>query len=45
MEDVTVPRLLVISPARLAGQVLLLSPPEVVIGHSDTADALSAKLS
>jgi hypothetical protein len=32
--------LVVVGPARLAGLVLPLSPPEVVIGHSDTADVV-----
>jgi hypothetical protein len=40
VDDVMIPRLLVISPTRVAGQVLLLSPPRVVIGHSDTADVV-----
>lgn len=33
-----VPRLVVIDPAELDGTALVLSRPEMVIGHSDTAD-------
>ena len=36
--DDTVPRLVVTEPSELAGLVLSLSAPELVIGHSDTAD-------
>src|ERR1700761_9086978 len=36
--DKAPPRLIVTSPAELAGHVLPLSAPELVIGHSDTAD-------
>ena len=34
------PRLVIIGPERLVGLVVALSPPEVVIGHSDTADVV-----
>jgi FHA domain len=39
-EDPGLPCLVVIGPARLVGLMLPLSPPEVVIGHSDTADVV-----
>ena len=38
--DANVPRLVVIEPADQAGLVLLLSAPQMVIGHSDTADLI-----
>ena len=38
IDDAEVSRLVVTQPEHLAGRVLPLSPPEVVIGHSDTAD-------
>jgi pSer/pThr/pTyr-binding forkhead associated (FHA) protein len=37
-DDLRVPRLVVTEPADRAGTVLPLSAPELVIGHSDTAD-------
>jgi hypothetical protein len=39
-DDPSLPCLVVVGPERLAGLVLPLSPPEVVIGHSDTADVV-----
>jgi hypothetical protein len=36
--DSEVPRLVIIGPAELASQALLLASPQLVIGHSDTAD-------
>src|SRR5450755_3240782 len=38
ISDDNVPRLVVTSPAELAGVALPLAAPELVIGHSDTAD-------
>ena len=37
-DDLDVPRLIVMHPPELQGLVLPLSRPELVIGHSDTAD-------
>ena len=38
--DVRAPRLVVTGPAEQAGMVLVLSAPQMVIGHSDTADLI-----
>jgi len=38
--DAITPKLVVSSPAELVGLVLSLSAPELVIGHSDTADLI-----
>ena len=38
--DLNVPRLVVTEPAEQAGLVLALSQPQMVIGHSDTADVV-----
>ena len=39
-DDQNVPRLIVTAPAEQAGLVLPLSQPQMVIGHSDTADVV-----
>src|SRR5215469_11753256 len=39
-DDLNAAHLVVISPAELAGLTLSLSQPELVIGHSDTADLI-----
>jgi Neuraminidase-like domain/FHA domain len=39
-EDTTAPRLVVTDPADQAGLILWLSAPELVIGHSETADVV-----
>src|SRR5262249_61889264 len=36
--EASAPRLVVTSPADMAGTILLLAAPELVIGHSATAD-------
>ncbi len=38
--DAHAPRLIVTEPADRAGKVLALTSPEMVIGHSDTADLI-----
>ena len=38
VDDASAPRLIVTGPAEQVGLVLSLSQPQMVIGHSDTAD-------